>query len=433
MSIRGIDVSDYQSNINWQAVAQGGILFGFVKATEGGTLVSQTFARNWSAMKAVGIQRGAYHFFRPASDVQGQIDLFLKTVKLEPGDLPAVLDLETTGGLSTGELCDRAAIWLAAVEKATLMRPIIYTYPGFWDKLGTTRFADYPLWIAHYTSAEQPWTPGGWKSWTFWQYSDTGSTSGIPGNIDVNIFESVGEGALSQKVGDIQKLLKSKGFYQGAIDGKFGATTKVSLISFQKSIGLQADGVAGLKTWAALMRKSPDLVVPTPTPTPIPTPTPTPTPTPIPTPIPSVVRLTEVFSSYQGNATQDTALIWLQTQVPTSILGQFTQKWRTTAVPQDTNLRLIDVCKLYSGLVNQDQALEWLQTQVSPTVIAEFAQKWRTQSATSSSTIRLIDVCKFYRAAPNQNQAIDWLQGQIPESILSEFFRKWQTVNRDGK
>ena len=96
MSIRGIDVSDYQSNVNWQAVAQGGILFGFVKATEGGTLVSQTFARNWSAMKAVGIQRGAYHFFRPASSVQAQIDLFLNTVKLEPGDLPAVLDLETT-------------------------------------------------------------------------------------------------------------------------------------------------------------------------------------------------------------------------------------------------------------------------------------------------------------------------------------------------
>lgn len=56
-----------------------------------------------------GIQRGAYHFFRPESSVQGQINLFLKTVKLEAEDLPAVWDLETTGGLITGELCDRAA------------------------------------------------------------------------------------------------------------------------------------------------------------------------------------------------------------------------------------------------------------------------------------------------------------------------------------
>jgi lysozyme len=431
MSIRGIDVSDYQPNVNWQAVAREGILFGFVKSTEGATLVSQTFARNWAAMKDVGIQRGAYHFFRPASSVQGQIDLFLKTVKLEPGDLPAALDLETTGGLSAGELCDRAAIWLEAVEKATQMRPIIYTYPGFWDQLGTTRFADYPLWIAHYTSAEQPWVPGGWKSWTFWQYSDTGSVSGVSGNVDMNIFESVREGEISQKVGNIQKLLKIKGFYQGAIDGKFAASTKASVISFQKSKGLDADGIAGLKTWTALIRKSPDLVVPPPTPAPTPAPPPKPLPTP--TPAPSVVRLTEVFSSYQGKATQDTALIWLQTQVSTSVLGEFAQKWRTTAVPPDTNLRLIDACKFYRGLAHQDQALDWLQTQISPTVIAEFAQKWRSQSVAPSPTIRLIDVCKFYRAAPNQNQALDWLQGQISAAILAEFFRKWQTVNRDGK
>ncbi|WP_445305221.1 MULTISPECIES: GH25 family lysozyme [unclassified Microcoleus] len=49
-------------------VARGGILLSFVKSTEGATLVSQTFARNWAAVKAAGIQRGAYyHFFRPAS------------------------------------------------------------------------------------------------------------------------------------------------------------------------------------------------------------------------------------------------------------------------------------------------------------------------------------------------------------------------------
>ncbi|WP_445242509.1 GH25 family lysozyme [Microcoleus vaginatus] len=262
MSIRGIDVSDYQPNVNWQAVARDGIVFSFVKSTEGATFVAQSFARNWAAMKAAGIQRGAYHFFRPASSIQGQIDLFLKTVKLEPGDLPPVLDVETTGGLSATQLCDRAAIWLEAVEKATLMRPIIYTYPGFWDNLGTKRFADYPLWIAHYTSAEEPWVPGGWKTWTFWQYSDSGSVSGVSGNVDTNIFESVREGAQSYKVADIQRELRIKGFYQGAMDAKFGATTTAALISFQKSQGLNPDGIATLKTWAALMRKAPKVIVP---------------------------------------------------------------------------------------------------------------------------------------------------------------------------
>ncbi|WP_445240864.1 GH25 family lysozyme [Microcoleus vaginatus] len=306
MSIRGIDVSDYQPNVNWQAVARDGITFSFVKSTEGATFVAQSFARNWAAMKAAGIQRGAYHFFRPASSIQGQIDLFLKTVKLEPGDLPPVLDVETTGGLSTTQLCDRAAIWLEAVEKATLMRPIIYTYPGFWDNLGTKRFADYPLWIAHYTTAEEPWVPGGWKTWTFWQYSDSGSVSGVSGNVDTNIFESVREGAQNYKVADIQRELRIKGFYQGAMDGKFGATTTAALISFQKSQGFNPDGIATLKTWAALMRKSPKVVVPPPAPTPAPPPTPAPI---------SGVRLTQVFSSYKASASQDTALIWLQSQV----------------------------------------------------------------------------------------------------------------------
>ena len=48
--------------------------------------------------------------FSLGKQLQGQIDLFLKTVKLDPGDLPAVLDLETTGGLSAGELYDRATM-----------------------------------------------------------------------------------------------------------------------------------------------------------------------------------------------------------------------------------------------------------------------------------------------------------------------------------
>ncbi|WP_265239443.1 GH25 family lysozyme [Lyngbya sp. CCAP 1446/10] len=398
-------------------------MFAFVKSTEGATLVSQTFARNWAGMKAAGIQRGAYHFFRPTSSVQGQIDLFLKTVKLAAGDLPAVLDLETTGGLNADELCDRATIWLEAVEKATLMRPIIYTYPGFWDNLGTQRLADYPLWIAHYTSAEEPWVPGGWKTWTFWQYSDTSSVSGVSGNVDANIFESVREGAINYKVADIQKQLRSKGFYQGAMDGKFGTSTTAALISFQKSQNLNADGMAGIKTWAALMQKSPKVIVPLPPPTPTPIPTPTPTPTPV-----SAVPLTKLFSSYQASAAQDIALIWLQSQVSTSVLGEFAQKWRTTAVPPDTNLRLIDVGKFYRGLAEQDQALDWLQKQISPTVIAEFGQKWRAQSTAPISPIRLIDTCKFYRAAPNQNQALDWLEGQISPAILSDFRRRWQNA-----
>ncbi|OCQ94707.1 hydrolase [Oscillatoriales cyanobacterium USR001] len=435
MSIRGIDVSSYQPNINWQSVANDGILFAFVKATEGVTWIDDTFARNWAAMKTVGIQRGAYHFFRPASSIQGQIDSFLKTVKLQPGDLPPVLDVESTGGLGATEICDRMAIWLDAVEKETGMQPIIYTYPGFWENLGTKRFSDYPLWIAHYTTAEEPWVSGGWSSWTFWQYTDKGRVAGISGNVDINIFESFRETSSAAKVKEIQKQLKKKGIYQGAIDGTFGASTKNAAIAFQKSKGLEADGIIGLKTWSALLNsKFPGgtLPQPSPAPTPVVSPKPTPSPTP-PTPL-TGIRLIEVCKAYKGNTNQDIALIWLQSQIAPSILTEFTQRWRNQSVPQAqiALVRLLDVCKYYRGLTQQDQALNWLETQIPAKILTEFAQRWRNQIPTPTpiANIRLIDVCKYYRGLSYQTEALNWLESKITTSILTDFARRWAAATK---
>lgn len=50
----------------------------------------------------------------------------------------------------------------------------------------------------------------------------------------------------------IQRALKSAGFYQGPIDGKIGFKTKEAIIKFQKSKGLKADGIVGKRTSAEL-------------------------------------------------------------------------------------------------------------------------------------------------------------------------------------
>jgi lysozyme len=67
-SVLGIDVSNHNPPVDWQAVKNANISFAFAKATEGATFKDITFARNWSGMKAAGIMRGAYHFFRPAKN-----------------------------------------------------------------------------------------------------------------------------------------------------------------------------------------------------------------------------------------------------------------------------------------------------------------------------------------------------------------------------
>ena len=94
--IHGIDVSSYQGNIHWPAVAQMedqdvNIRFAFIKATEGLNFVDKQYKRNWQKAREANITRGAYHFFLATKSGRLQAQNFIKAVKLEPGDLRRVL------------------------------------------------------------------------------------------------------------------------------------------------------------------------------------------------------------------------------------------------------------------------------------------------------------------------------------------------------
>ena len=91
--VHGIDVSHYQSRINWDTIATQDISFAFVKASEGATYNDSLFCNNWGEMKRVGILRGAYHFFRPTIPADIQAENFTSLVEMEWGDLPPVLDV----------------------------------------------------------------------------------------------------------------------------------------------------------------------------------------------------------------------------------------------------------------------------------------------------------------------------------------------------
>jgi lysozyme len=199
-SVLGIDVSHHQGTVDWKAVAAEGIVFAFVKATEGVTFVDKQFAINWAAMKDAGILRGAYHFFRPARPVKDQVDSFLRTLgTLDERTLPPVLDIEearTQTGLDEWQalpLSRRAPVvleWLESVADRAGRQPILYTRRGFirncMDNPGG--LTKYPLWIAHYTANPEPAVPEGWPSWLFWQHSEKGRVKGIQGPVDLNRF-----------------------------------------------------------------------------------------------------------------------------------------------------------------------------------------------------------------------------------------------------
>ncbi len=186
-ALDGIDVSHWQGSIDWVAVRGSGVDFAFIKATEGATYTDPQFARNWAAAADAGVRRGAYHYFRPSVDAVKQAENFLRAARIGPNDLPAVLDVETSEGVAGDALLLAVRTWLETVERATGKRPIVYTYPDFWNRYAAGSPGPYPLWIANY-GRDQPSVPIGWNDWTFWQYTSTGRVPGIAGDVDQNRF-----------------------------------------------------------------------------------------------------------------------------------------------------------------------------------------------------------------------------------------------------
>lgn len=265
----GIDVYEGDGRIDWATVKNSGKTFAFVRATEGASVKDKTFSKHWPILKMDGMIRGAYHFFHPlTSNPTTQAQEFLKTIgKLEPGDLPPVIDVEVTdNGAGSGTVIKGVKEWLGVVEKALQqqtgkkIKPIIYTFPNFWlnDMDNCSDFADYPLWIANFDT-DTPSVPSAWGqgNWLIHQYGgDIENVPGVEFQADINRFNTFQKGAKGSLVKNIQqwlKDLKKPEFDPGSVDGSFGDRTKSAVIAFQKSKKLQSDGIVGLKTWVSLM------------------------------------------------------------------------------------------------------------------------------------------------------------------------------------
>src|SRR4051812_14353412 len=207
---RGIDVSRYQSGstlttctgsvqVNWAKVRASGRTFAFVKASgsrPSGTISQDPcFARNWAGARDAGLFRGAYHYAIPSAKAGSAVAdarFFVNvTGSLQGvGDLPPVLDLESTGGLSRAKVAAWATTWLTTVRELTGRQPVLYTGPYFWRTYvaGGAAFAGFPLWIANYTTKAAPIVPAPWTRWTFWQSSASGRVPGVSGDVDVDTF-----------------------------------------------------------------------------------------------------------------------------------------------------------------------------------------------------------------------------------------------------
>lgn len=176
-------MSHWQGRVDWRAVEAAGIGFAFLKATEGTTFVDPTFRGHWAALGETRILRGAYHRFRGGSDAAAQAKHFLTVVSLQPGDLPPVLDIGATDGVSGERVIRGARTWLRIVEERTGVRPIVYTQPAFRRRHLGGALDEYPLWIGEY-GVDAPSV----ERWAIWQHSQEGRVAGIENLVDLNRF-----------------------------------------------------------------------------------------------------------------------------------------------------------------------------------------------------------------------------------------------------
>src|SRR5256885_8239405 len=160
-TVRGMDVSYYESSVDWQKAHAAGIDFAFIRVSDGTGYIDPKFPEYWAGAKAAGVIRGAYQFYRPAEDPIAQADLLLEKMgPLEPGDLPPVIDVEVSGGLSTDAVAASVKAWVDHVAAAIGRPPIVYAGLYSWhDLTNSANMTTEPLWVAQYTNAACPNIP----------------------------------------------------------------------------------------------------------------------------------------------------------------------------------------------------------------------------------------------------------------------------------
>lgn len=195
---RGIDVSDHQSEIDWQAVADAGYDFAVIRCGwrgySGGSLNEDTaFRRNIEGAKAAGLDVGVYFFSQATSLVEGAEEAIF-TLDLLDGmelDLPIFFDWENIGGGETartddvsGEVVTAAALEFCRLVESAGYESGIYAYLSLaYFTYDLDQLAGKTLWLGDPGSA-----PEFYYDHSFWQYSFTGSVPGIEGDVDLDVI-----------------------------------------------------------------------------------------------------------------------------------------------------------------------------------------------------------------------------------------------------
>ena len=192
MSIKGLDVSEFQGEVDWERVKAAGYKFAMLRAGYGYNTIDKQFRRNASECNRIGLPVGVYWFcyaFSPEKAVQeadGCIDI-ISEYRL---DYPVCYDIEQASadyiekqGVSfTPALAKNVVKSFCDRIEAKGYYAMFYTNRNFLDTyLGTELSKRYAYWYARYADRFDGTDCG------IWQYTSTGSVPGISGNVDLDL------------------------------------------------------------------------------------------------------------------------------------------------------------------------------------------------------------------------------------------------------
>ncbi len=185
---KGIDVSQWQGNIDWQAVKDSGIDFAIIRAGYG-KLVSQkdpTFDYNVQNAQRVGLNCGTYwySYALTVEDAQAEAEACYEIIKNYDFNYPVYFDIEdpSQSGLSAAQVSAIIETFCTTLqEKGCYVG--LYSYANFLTThVFETVLKKYDVWVAHF-DVMQPDFNG---EYGMWQYSSTGAVNGINGNVDMD-------------------------------------------------------------------------------------------------------------------------------------------------------------------------------------------------------------------------------------------------------
>lgn len=194
---KGVDVSYYQGNIDWQKVKVAGydfaiIRIGFRGYGESGVLkADDNFYTNLQNAQAAGLDVGVYFFAQAINEKEAreEADFVLGLLQGCTLQLPVIYDPELirddearTDNV-TGEQFTLNTIAFCEAIEAAGYEPMIYSNM-VWEAtlFDMERLQVYPFWYADYEPSPQ--TP---YDFSIWQYSEAGTVDGIDGNVDLNV------------------------------------------------------------------------------------------------------------------------------------------------------------------------------------------------------------------------------------------------------